>query len=34
MVQEVNYTDFKGYNGNINLKRAGGGVDWTPEMIS
>jgi hypothetical protein len=34
MSQEVNYTNFKGYNGNINLKRAGVGVDWTPEMIS
>lgn len=34
MVQEVNYTNFKGYNGNINLKRAGVGVDWTPDMIS
>lgn len=31
---EVNYTNFRGYNGNANLKKTGVGVDWTPELIA
>lgn len=34
MNDEVNYVNYKGYNGNANLKRAGVGVDWSPEMIA
>ena len=34
VIDDVNYSNFRGYNGNINLKRAGVGVDWTPHMIS
>ncbi len=34
MNDDVNYVNYKGYNGNANLKRAGVGVDWSPEMIA
>ena len=34
VIDDVNYSNFRGYNGNANLKRAGVGVDWTPHMIS
>lgn len=33
-IEEVNYLNYKGYNGNANLKRAGVGVDWSPELIA
>lgn len=32
--EDVNYLNYKGYNGNSNLKKAGVGVDWTPQLIS
>jgi hypothetical protein len=32
--QQANYVNYKGYNGNANLKRSGVGVDWTPELIA
>lgn len=31
---DVNYVNYKGYNGNINLKRTGVHIDWTPDMIA
>lgn len=34
MNDDVSYVNYKGYNGNANLKRAGVGVDWSPEMIA
>lgn len=34
MNDEVEYLNYKGYNGNANLKRAGVGIDWTPEMLA
>lgn len=32
--QEVDYFNFKGYNGNPNLKKTGVGVDWTPDLVN
>ncbi len=34
MNDEVEYINYKGYNGNANLKRAGVGIDWTPDMLA
>lgn len=34
MDNQANYVNFKGYNGNANLKRSGVGVDWTPELVA
>lgn len=34
MNDDVVYSDNRGYNGNINLKRQNVGVDWTPEMVA
>ena len=34
MDQQANYVNYKGYNGNANLKRAGVGVDWSPDLIA
>jgi hypothetical protein len=34
MNDDVEYVNYKGYNGNVNLKRAGVGIDWTPEMLA
>jgi hypothetical protein len=34
MNDEVEYLNYKGYNGNANLKRAGVGIDWTPDMLA
>lgn len=31
---DVTYLNYKGYNGNINLKKTGVQIDWTPELIS
>lgn len=32
--EEVDYFNFKGYNGNPNLKKTGVGVDWTPDLVN